>query len=198
MNSDLTDFVKLHTNVSNEKLIFLVDSEAKISVIKIESLSDTSNIDQNDTISIRGVTDGRIYTLGSVTIDIHFNNVVFEHKFHVVDNSFDIPTQAILGKDFLKSNGFCINYNDMTVSTTIDGIVIPTNILSELDPMTTVLPRNSKIFRIFHIQSNDFLSLIPAQNIDEHIRIATTIAYGQKTWIRLANISNKTRIVDKC
>lgn len=101
--------MSVKTNLSYNNLIFLVDSEAKISVIKQEQIPKNYEIDSNDNISIRGVTDGRIQTLGTAIIDIQINNVIFEHKFYIVDNTFDIPTDGILGKDFLKPHNFCIN-----------------------------------------------------------------------------------------
>lgn len=122
------------------------------------------DLDTSDIITIRGVTSGRLFSIGSITIDLHFNNVVFEHKFHVVDENFDIPTQGILGKDFLKPNAFCIDYEKMVLSTTIDGIKIVTDIRSEMDPMMAIIPANSEIFRIFHINSKEFPCIIPYQS----------------------------------
>lgn len=174
----------------------MVDTEAKISVIKANSLPSTFKVNTDEKISIRGITDGRIYTLGTTKIDLKFNNIIFEHKFNVVDNTFDIPTDGIIGKDFLKLHGFCIDYNQMKLYTTVDNITIETTIKSEIEPFKTLIPSNSEVFRIFQINSNIFPCIILAQNLNENILIPTTIAHKRETWIRVANISDKTQKID--
>lgn len=193
INSDLSDYIALDTNLSNIKINLLLDTEAKISILKIKTIPNNFKINTKDVISIRGITDGKIYTLGSIKIDIKFQNIIFEHKFYIVDDSFDIPTQGILGKDFIKYHGFCIDYNTMTFSAKIDNIQISTAILSEIEPYITYIPSYSEVFRIFHIESNEFPCIIASQNINNDIRIATTIAHKPETWIRIVNTSDKTQ-----
>lgn len=195
INSDFNDFVELYTNLSDEKIIFLTDSEAKISIIKSEAIPADANIDIHDIITIMGITAGKTNTLGSVLIDIKFSNVIFEHKFHIVNNSVDIPTHGILGKDFLKPNGFSMNYGEMILSTNIDGIKIYTDIKTEINENYATIPPNSEIFKMFHIPSNQFPCIIPAQKLSENIHTATAIAYTKDTWIRVANVTNKTSTI---
>lgn len=150
-------------------------------------------INKNEKITIRGITEGKIHTLGTIIVDIKFDNVIFEQKFQVVEEFFDIPTQGIIGKDFLKPNNFCIDFNKMTIHTKIDEIEISAKIHSEIEQDTTLLPPNSEVFRIFKIESNEYPCLVSAQNINETTRIATTIVYNPTPWIRVINISDKTQ-----
>lgn len=164
--------------------------------MKISTLTAHFEYDESEIITIRGVTNGKLHSLGTVVMDVQIGNVIFEHKFHLVEDDFDIPTQAILGKDFLKPNKFSINYDEMTISTTVDGFAISTPILTEIAPGRTIVPPNSEIFRIFHIKSDQFPCVVEAQNVDETVRIPTTVVHSENSYIRVANISNTFRTID--
>lgn len=43
-----------------------------------------------------------IFSIGSFNLKILEQNVKFEHKFHLVPNDFAVPSNGIIGKDFLK------------------------------------------------------------------------------------------------
>lgn len=80
----------------------LIDTQAEISVIKFESLNPNCIINESESIKIRGVTDGFIRSLGTIQIDLFFGDFSVPHEFHVVPREFDVPSDGIIGKDFLK------------------------------------------------------------------------------------------------
>lgn len=71
MNLSYSDFIQLkieqcdeHTNFST----FLVDTEAGISIIKLCALKQSVNFDESNTISIKGVTENFVRTLGTIQL----------------------------------------------------------------------------------------------------------------------------------
>lgn len=101
-----------------------------------------------------------------------------------------------MGKDFLKPNKFCVNYENMSLATNVDGFIISTPILSETITGKAILPPNSEVFRVFRIESDQFPCVIEAQNVDNLVRIPTTIVHAQQAYIRVANISESFRTID--
>lgn len=84
---------------------FIIDTGADISLIKFKK--DFQNeINENETIKIRGISDDASETLGTINLNLIHNGFLISHTFHVVPNNFPIPTTGIIGDDFL--DGFCI------------------------------------------------------------------------------------------
>lgn len=191
INLDFTDFIILRCNLSNNNCSFLVDSQADISVMKLSSLSNSFLYDTSDTIKIKGITNDTISSLGTVYIDLFTNDCVIKHKFHLVDDNFAIPTNGIIGKDFIKINRCCIDYDSMMFLVRLSEFDISIPIYSELAYGNSVLPARSEVFRLFHITGTQFPRVIQAQEISSKILIPTTIAYTNKTWIRVLNTNDE-------
>lgn len=60
-----------------------------------------------------GITDEIIQSFGTVSIDIFFHEIILSHKFHVVPDDFNIPSDGIIGKDFNRRFKCVIDYGDM-------------------------------------------------------------------------------------
>lgn len=60
-----------------------MDTQADISVIKLEALDENVLIDKSDIITIRGVTVNPIVSLGTVNLDIYFRDKTITHTFHM-------------------------------------------------------------------------------------------------------------------
>lgn len=97
-------------------VILLVDSQADISIIKISALKQNNKIKYNDIIFMKGITSERQKSLGSVILDIKIQNYAIDHKFYVVSDDFPMPSDGILGKEFLKKHRCVLNYEQMTFS----------------------------------------------------------------------------------
>lgn len=93
----------------------LCDTQADISVIKESSIKNKMDIDTSETIRIKGVTNDPIESYGTVWLKIYFNDCVIEHLFHVVPDSFNIPADGIIGKDFNRCFRCKIDYDDMSL-----------------------------------------------------------------------------------
>lgn len=97
-----TDYVLISTTFNSTQLSFLVDTQADITIIKKFALSPDILIDTSRKTNIHGVTDGVTQSYGLTNAQIHLTNTfTVEQEFNVVHDSFPIPTNDILGKDFI-------------------------------------------------------------------------------------------------
>lgn len=102
LNNGLVDFVTLTTSANKQKLVYLVDTEAHVSIIKRSSLNMNIPVNDREVIFMKGITNEKQKSLGSVVLRIYVRKIAVEHKFHVVRDDFPMPSHGILGKDFLK------------------------------------------------------------------------------------------------
>lgn len=150
--NSLSDFVSLKTNISNQNSIFLVDTEATVSLIKISSISNNISYNKNDIIKMTGIVDTPLFSLGSFNLKIVEQNVEYEHKFHLISNDFKIPSNGVIGKDFLKRFKCLVDYGNMILTMRKkenENIQVP--IQSEILNGVSALPPRSETFKFFHI-----------------------------------------------
>ena len=58
-------------------------------------------VDSFDTIILTGIGKGSVKTLGSLILELKFNdNCSIKHTFHKVPNDFQITEDGIIGRDF--------------------------------------------------------------------------------------------------
>lgn len=144
MNLNFSDYIKLKTNFSMQ--YFLVDSQADISIIKINSLAGRAQINRNETIEINGVVKTTIQSIGTVILRLQIENITIDHRFHVMPDDFNIPCDCIIGKDFIKLYRAVLDYGDhtFTVRTHLGDYVIPMSIYSQNEKIT--IPPRSETF----------------------------------------------------
>lgn len=182
--------------MSDRQCNFLVDSQADISVIKISALTENTFYDTSEIILIKGVTNSTIPSLGTVMIDLFIENVIIEHKFHLVDDDMAIPTDGIIGIDFIKSNKCCLDYDSMSLTIRLPNLELFIPIRSELAENIVTIPARSEVFRIFRVTATHFPRFIESQEIATDVIIPNTMAYSSEVWIRVLNTSDECKIVD--
>lgn len=55
---------------------------------------------ENERIEVSGITSESVKTIGTVQLTLDFERCYRKYKMHVVNDSFPIPTDGILGSDF--------------------------------------------------------------------------------------------------
>lgn len=145
---------------------------------------------------MKGITNERPQSLGSVVLTLVFEHLSIPHKFHVVDDDFPIPTHGILGKDFIRLHECILNYSDMTFTMQPKGCT-PTKIpiRNEILNGLSAVPPRSETFKLFRITSDKFPCVVQRQEIAENIFVPTTIVHKPESWIRVLNISNDMKYV---
>lgn len=91
----------------------MLDTGADINVIKLNAVKPNIHCTPTDNTQITGTTDGTIKTLGSVNVQIGNS----WHVFHLVDNSFPIKEDGILGTKFLYTENATISFGTGTITT---------------------------------------------------------------------------------
>lgn len=157
-----------------------------------------------DTINILGVTDGSVMTHGTTKAFLNFENISIETTFHVVDSEFPIPSDGIIGKDFIQKHFCKLDYFDMTFTVRCDNFEITVPIRDGPDKYTIAIPPRCEVFRCFHIQNFNEPCLIDRCEISPGIFTSPTIAYNNSPLIRILNtttnatvISNKIETAEK-
>lgn len=161
-NLNYSDFVVLQTNASHRPITKLRDTHADISVIKESALENKFDIDTSEIMRIKGVTSDVVESFCKVWSKIHFDECVIEHIFRVAPNSFNIPADGILGKDFNKIFKCKIDYGDMSLAIRVEGINITVPIKEEPRENTMSLPAWCRTFRVFSIENFTKACLMPA------------------------------------
>lgn len=193
----MSDFIIANTSASNSNLIFLIDTEASVSLIKISSISRNIEYNKNDIIKLIGIAKNPILSLGSFDLKITEQNVEFIHKFHIVSDDFLIPSNGIVGKDFIKRFKCLVDYGDMTLTirkTNSQPVIIP--IKSEILEGVSALPPRSETFKVFHIKSEQFPCIVEAQEVEEGVLVPTTLVHEPESWLRVLNIKEDFKIID--
>lgn len=182
---------------SLNKLIFLLDSQADISILKFSSLPRETTIDKNDIIYIKRITSERQKSLGTAKIALKIKHLIIEHRVNLVTDEFMIPSNGIIGRDFLRKFDCLIDYakNEVTIRPTgVPQAQIPLEI--EVTKGVSALPPQCETFKLFRVRSSSFPCVIPAQEIDENIFIPTTIAFECEAFIRVLNTNSEMKIIN--
>lgn len=193
MNLAYADYIEINTNVTNELAYILVDSQADVCVLKENSLNNNYVLNTNDIITITGVVDTPIYSLGSINIELYINDTMIIHKFHIMPDEFCIPSDGIIGKDFMKLYECIMDYGNetFTISTGIEKLIIPMK-LHDKNKMLIIPPR-CEVTKIFKF-STKLPLFIRAQELQNGVMTSNAIARDGKA---LVNIVNTTEQIKK-
>ena len=83
-----------------QKLWFLIDTEAEISIIKGSSLNPGSNYQLRKSIDIKGICNAVFKTEGIVELKLLTESHETVHTFHVLGEISALQYDGILGRDF--------------------------------------------------------------------------------------------------
>lgn len=101
--------IKIRLNISkypNTQLTFLVDTGAAVSLLNVNSIRTDVQINTNDNISISGIGQFGIFTIGSIKADVILKDKPIQWDFQVIQGKFILGFDGILGGDFLKNRAF--------------------------------------------------------------------------------------------
>lgn len=116
-----------------------------------------------------------------------------------MDSQFAIPCDGILGIDFIRKFNCQLDFKQSE-----DWLIIrPNNLKFPINiPITyssgnnsILLPARSQVIRKIELDSKEDSVLIPNQEIQHGIYIASTIATSKNAFIRLLNTTNKVQVV---
>lgn len=163
--------------------------------MKQSVLDNNLTIDDSDIIRIKGVTNELITSIGSVELKIFLpNNIQIKHTFHVMPDDIEIPSNGIIGKDFIKLYNCILDYGDLTftIRTSHFGdFTIPINHENAEGEIT--IPPRCETKRLFKISCETFPAFIQNEEIAKGVFIANTIAHESEREISIVNSTDKTK-----
>lgn len=93
-----------------EKLRFLIDTGAELSLCKYASIREGSVYDPTRVVNVRGISSCTERTLGEFEMVLSTENYETAHTFHIVGDGIRIPYDGILGQDFFENKRAKIDY----------------------------------------------------------------------------------------
>lgn len=99
-NLRFSSYFRLFIDFSDSLLIFLVDTGAPVSILKAECPPNLSKIVSDNIISINGIKDEDVFSLGTMEITVHARDSSYTSLFHIVGDDFFLPFDGIIGLDF--------------------------------------------------------------------------------------------------
>jgi len=93
-----------------EKLRFLIDTGAEISIVRGARLKPEINYEPTEGIDVKGISNALLRTEGTVLLKLFTLTHETTHLFHVMGEGFDCRYNGILGQDFWRDKGAIIDY----------------------------------------------------------------------------------------
>lgn len=128
---------------------------------------------------MQGINDQLVRTLSSTVLTIEINDKIYETEFQVVDKSFLITGDGILGNPFLKNNQVIINVSKGEITTSKDNI--------------STIPARSEMIVSIEVDDEDLAEqqtiLVHAQEVKKNILCANVLntIKNQKILINVLN-----------
>lgn len=196
LDPNYSDFVILNISISYRNCTFLLDSQADISLIKRHVVRPRECFDVDNLIDITGITDNPITTLGSKEVILSNDDFEVEHVLQVVPDDFNIPSDGIIGKDFLKRFKCNLDYNSMLLTFCLGDKLVSIPVLEGPEGNTMVLPARSEVVRRFNLRNKIIgPQLVNNQELKEGIFVARTIIDSSRPSRPLVRILNATDYV---
>lgn len=178
-----------------------MDTGSDICIVKQQFVTNTHEINENFKYKLNGIGEGTILTLGCLNSSIFISNLELLQNFHVVDDTFPIPCDGIIGVDFIKNNNCLLDYNLIGKSWMIVRPLFTTEeayteILDAPKPNTIAVPARSEVTRKISIDFSEPTFLIKTKEIAPGVFLANTISSSQNTYIKILNTTNKNVLLE--
>jgi hypothetical protein len=93
-----------------DRVKFLVDTGADISIIKESSLKPECDFKIDKSVEIKGISNGVVKTRDTISLKLFSDHHETVHDFHVVGEEFILHYDGILGRDFWENKKAVIDY----------------------------------------------------------------------------------------
>lgn len=149
---------------------------------------------------MKGITNHMIESMGTTHIEMKFGSKWIKHKVHVVPDTFEIPVDGMLGKDFLKAFECNIDYATMTLTVNLHDVSITVNIFEGPDNNTLVIPPRCEVIRHFKVSSKVSLTedqVLNPKEILPGVMLARSIFNPNSPFIRVINTTDKPTLINR-
>ena len=195
MNLKASNYVSIKTLMTNCKCSFIVDSGADVSIFKGEKILPNQRINVNKKFRINGITNTVIETIAETeTALITDSNHVIVHSFQIVDDNFPIPTDGILGRDFLVKFKCTIDYEYWLLNFNFEGNMISLPIEDNTNNSFTIPARCEVVRRIPNFSITED-SIVLSQEIQPGVFCGNTIVSPTLKCIKFVNTTENQVVI---
>lgn len=194
MNASTSNYVILKIDLSETQCTFIVDTGSDISIIKSRKVKSSQIYYPEEKCVISGIGDEGIHSLGSTFANILVEGIPIQQKFQIVSNDFPIPTDGIIGKDFLARNKCKIDYEPWMLSFTVDNqlILIP---IEDNFQNNFFLPPRCEVTRYIPNQNLQEDMVVHSQEIQPGTFCGNTIISAKEPILKFINTTDKAAYV---
>lgn len=194
MNLNASNYVSIKTLMTNCKCSFIVDSGADVSIFKGEKILSNQPINVNKKFKINGITNTAIETIAETQTALIINDISISHNFQIVNHDFPIPTDGILGRDFLVKFKCNIDYESWLLNINIENHIVTIPIEDNTNNAFTIPARCEVIRNIpnFSIAED---SVVLAQEIQPGVFCGNTIVSPTSKCIKFINTTENQVII---
>lgn len=194
VNLGLSSYFYLKIGFDENMYVFLVDTGASISVLKVNCLPTSFSIDESNIISISGITDEEVSTSGTAQVCVRARNSAYEHEFHIVNENFPVPVDGIIGLDFLTKFSARLDFDNwVAYMTDVNGKQHELRLFNQPSDDELIMPARCEAVRTFKTKTKDKYIYVPEQQLDEFIFIGETITSSTDPKIAVINIGDQCR-----
>lgn len=190
------DYITISCHIYGEyhTFDFLVDTQADICVLRQSSIFGSPQLNTNDVINIRGITNDTLQSFGTLVVSLELSDETISHEFHVVPDDFNIDCDGIIGKDFLSAYKCRIDYANMTFGVQTSRHANILKISNTPNAETLTIPPRCEVIRQVKVMSDgpcviDQLTLAPG------VYTARTIIDPNNAFIRIINTTESAQRV---
>lgn len=191
----------LKTNVSDRILVFLIDNGSDISLVKNSVLTQHTNVFDRQEVSISGIGNGTQKTCGSLEVSMSMDDKMsISFPFFLVNDSFPVIADGIIGRDFLIHFRGKIDYDSWTLSLRAHKQMFELPIFSKF--MTTMpvkkiaIPPRTAMVQLIKLDISED-SLVFCSEIAPNVLVGNTIVpCNGNQHIKLVNMSDQEVILE--
>lgn len=164
-----------------------MDCGSDISLIKFNP---NFIINKNECLEFSGITEGTKTTLGTTKVDLLYQNHKIIHKFHVIEENFELPTFGLLGKDFLRGLCNIDMINDRLIISQNDiNLTIP--IFDSPDINTWCIPPKCEIVKKLNNFKHEEDMLVEPKELANGVLCGKSVINKNSPYVRILNTNNK-------
>ena len=149
---ELIPYVSFKYPHLERQLDLMIDSGSQGNVIRINVLPPSVRINYHDKIWIKGISNEHLITIGTVSLKIINQRIVF----HVIQDELQIPYDGILGVEFLNINKAIMDFNNKNLY--LNGNTIPFK-------QNIGYCKDNEHNKIFSINQHDHKESLPLINV---------------------------------
>lgn len=174
----------------------MLDSGSDISIIKANKVHCDQIFYPTEKCNIRGVGEGTITSLGNTNTCIYVEGTIIDQSFQIVTKDFPIPTDGILGRDFMIQNKCKIDYElwMLFISNKNEELSIP--IQDNLNGAIFIPQRCEIVRRIPSLKQCQEDSVVCSQQIQPGIFVGNTIVNRENPYVKLVNTLEEPVLIE--